>query len=177
MLTTYILYLVVIMENIIYIDKVSYCLTMYIFAYYFQIWQIPLTLHMFIQICKYYLVESIDKSKFSKTTRTISSNAELELFDAMIKIDEHIQNYRVYEHTKFGIKDYILNRSLEHKKLFLNFKNKKIIEQVNEVVNKLDKIIYKNCEHEWKKDMSNYDEHASYVCEKCNLYRNQFMYN
>jgi hypothetical protein len=77
-----------------------------------------------------------------------------------------------------------MNKELAHK---LVNENLKLLEKIYDYDNSIksikkkikenEKIIYKNCSHEWEYDEScgPYDR-IKYRCKKCSLWRNDYMY-
>ena len=58
------------------------------------------------------------------------------------------------------------------------FSYEKLINEYKKQIKLNEKIIYKNCEHEWEYDSScgPYDR-IKYRCIKCDLWRNDYMYS
>ena len=58
------------------------------------------------------------------------------------------------------------------------FSYEKLINDYKKQIKLNEKIIYKNCEHEWEYDSScgPYDR-IKYKCIKCDLWRNDYMYS
>jgi len=52
-----------------------------------------------------------------------------------------------------------------------------VIEKINEQIKITEKQIYKICDHEWKRESSSYDEKTTYICNKCGLYDDKYIYN
>ena len=84
------------------------------------------------------------------------------------------------------IEDNINNNELEVKKLL--YSNEQLKKQINEYLNMVEankkliknneKQIWKKCNHKWERDYEvAFDDRIKYYCSKCNLWRNEYMYN
>ena len=59
-----------------------------------------------------------------------------------------------------------------------NFSYQDHIQKNRIEIKMLEKKIYKCCSHEWIRDWDvAFDDRCKYKCKKCNLWRNDYMYN
>ena len=54
----------------------------------------------------------------------------------------------------------------------------KMIEESKKLIHNNEKLIWKKCNHTWKRDYDvAFDDHIKYYCSKCGLWNNDYMYN
>lgn len=45
------------------------------------------------------------------------------------------------------------------------------IDEMNIILDIVDKKLYLQCNHKWKRDNTYYGEHSQYICSECKLYK------
>lgn len=57
------------------------------------------------------------------------------------------------------------------------YQTKQLSNNLDLLKKNIQKNIYKLCDHDWITDNSYYDEKTTFICSKCNLYKNKYLYN
>lgn len=83
------------------------------------------------------------------------------LFDNVL---EHMDNFNNADDINSMIN---LKKNI-HKDILLYRKN---IEELQKLIDSIDKKLINKCNHNWKMDYSHYQEHSQFTCTVCGLYK------